>query len=169
MADLRRLTATTGTELQPILIQARELTSNVEVLSEDVAVKLDRLSDIMNSLQLSLETDPDHRRVRDGAGGGAGRIVGNARGRIPLMKDSGFGSFLAGVVIGGLIGAALGLILAPQTGEEFREHVNDFVETKRAEIGDAVNEGRAAAEQARADMVTDYDVAAGAQPEGAAS
>lgn len=54
--DLRRLTATTGTELQPILIQARELTSNVEVLSEDVAVKLDRLSDIMNSLQLSLET-----------------------------------------------------------------------------------------------------------------
>ena len=75
------------------------------------------------------------------------------------MKDSGFGSFLAGVVIGGLIGAALGLILAPQTGEELREHVNDFVETKRAEIGDAVNEGRAAAEQARADMVTDYDVA----------
>jgi len=54
--DLRRLTTTTGTELQPILIQARELTSNAEVLSEDVAVKLDRLSDIMNSLQLSLET-----------------------------------------------------------------------------------------------------------------
>ncbi len=166
--DLRRLTATTGTELQPILIQARELTSNVEVLSEDVAVKLDRLSDIMNSLQLSLETIQITAGPRR-AGGGAGRIVGNARGRIPLMKDSGFGSFLAGVVIGGLIGAALGLILAPQTGEELREHVNDFVETKRAEIGDAVNEGRAAAEQARADMVTDYDVAAGAQPEGAAS
>ena len=85
------------------------------------------------------------------------------------MNDSGFGSFLAGVVIGGLIGAALGLILAPQTGEELREQVNDFVETKKAEIGDAVNEGRAAAEQARAEMVTDYDVAAGAQSEGAAS
>ena len=85
------------------------------------------------------------------------------------MKDSGFGSFLAGVVIGGLIGAALGLILAPQTGEELREQVNDFVENKKAEIGDAVNEGRAAAEQARAEMVTDYDVAAGAQSEGAAS
>ncbi|MGH2382282.1 MAG: YtxH domain-containing protein, partial [Candidatus Limnocylindria bacterium] len=85
------------------------------------------------------------------------------------MKDSGFGSFLAGVVIGGLIGAALGLILAPQTGEEFREHVNDFVENKRAEIGDAVNEGRQAAEQARAEMVTDYDAIAGARPEGAAS
>ena len=41
------------------------------------------------------------------------------------MKDSGIGSFLAGVVIGGLIGAALGLLLAPRTGEEFREQVND--------------------------------------------
>jgi len=85
------------------------------------------------------------------------------------MKDSGIGSFLAGGVIGGLIGAALGLILAPQTGEEFRDHVGDFVENKRAEIGDAVNEGRQAAEQARAEMVTDYDAHAGAQPEGAAS
>jgi uncharacterized protein YoxC len=56
VADLRRLTATTDNELRPILTQARELTSSVEVLSEDVAVKLDRLSDIMNSLQLSLET-----------------------------------------------------------------------------------------------------------------
>jgi hypothetical protein len=32
-----------------------------------------------------------------------------------------------------------------------------------------VNEGRQAAEQARAEMVTDYDAHAGAQPEGAAS
>jgi uncharacterized protein YoxC len=55
-ADLRRLALTADTELRPILTHARELTSNVEVLSEDVAVKLDRLSDIMNSLQLSLDT-----------------------------------------------------------------------------------------------------------------
>ena len=68
------------------------------------------------------------------------------------MNDSGFGSFLAGVVIGGLIGAALGLLLAPQTGDEFREHVGEFVDSKKAEWDDAVNEGRAAAEQARADM-----------------
>lgn len=53
--DLRRLTRTTDTELRPILAHARELTSNAEVLSEDVAVKLDRLSDLMNSLQTSLE------------------------------------------------------------------------------------------------------------------
>ena len=40
--DLRRLTRATDAELRPILAHARELTSNVEVLSEDVAVKLDR-------------------------------------------------------------------------------------------------------------------------------
>jgi hypothetical protein len=55
-ADLRRLTRATDNELRPILNHARELTSNVEVLSEDVAVKLDRLTDLMNSLQHSLET-----------------------------------------------------------------------------------------------------------------
>ena len=55
-ADLRRLTRTTDQELRPILAHTRELTSNVEVLSEDVAVKLDRLTDLMNTLQHSLET-----------------------------------------------------------------------------------------------------------------
>jgi len=54
-ADLRRLTRSTEAELGPLLTHARELTSNVEVLSEDVAVKLDRLSDLMTSLQYSLE------------------------------------------------------------------------------------------------------------------
>ena len=36
------------------------------------------------------------------------------------MKDSGLGSFLAGVLIGGLIGAAVGLLLAPEAGERLR-------------------------------------------------
>jgi uncharacterized protein YoxC len=53
--DLRRLARTTDQELRPILAHARELTSNAEVLSEDVAVKLDRLTDLMNSLQAGLE------------------------------------------------------------------------------------------------------------------
>jgi gas vesicle protein len=78
------------------------------------------------------------------------------------MKDSGFSSFLAGAVIGGFIGAALGLLLAPQTGEELREHVGDYVDSKRAEIDDAVNEGRAAAEQARAGMVAEHEASEGA-------
>jgi gas vesicle protein len=78
------------------------------------------------------------------------------------MKDSGFSSFLAGVVIGGLIGAALGLLLAPQTGEELREHVGDYVDSKKAGFDEAVNEGRAAAEQARAGMVSDFEASEGA-------
>jgi hypothetical protein len=55
-ADLRLLTRTADQELRPILTHARALTSNAEVLSEDVAVKLDRLNDLMNSLQRSLDT-----------------------------------------------------------------------------------------------------------------
>ena len=79
-----------------------------------------------------------------------------------MNRDSGLGSFLAGVVIGGLIGAAIGLLLAPQTGDQLREHVGEFVDGKKAEWDEAVNEGRAAAEQARAGMVGDYDAAEGA-------
>ena len=39
-ADLRRLSRQTDDELRPILAHARELTTNVEILSEDVAVRL---------------------------------------------------------------------------------------------------------------------------------
>lgn len=77
------------------------------------------------------------------------------------MKDSGFGSFLAGIVIGGLIGAAIGLLIAPQTGEELREQVGEFVDTRKATFDEAIEEGRAAAEQARAEMVSDYEAAEG--------
>ncbi|MEO8246290.1 MAG: YtxH domain-containing protein [Chloroflexota bacterium] len=78
-----------------------------------------------------------------------------------MNSDSGFGSFLAGIVIGGLIGAAVGLVLAPQTGEELRAEVGDFVDARRSAFGDAVSEGKAAAEQARAEMLAEYEVEAG--------
>jgi gas vesicle protein len=35
------------------------------------------------------------------------------------------GKFLAGVIVGGAIGALAGILLAPQTGEESREFLND--------------------------------------------
>jgi ABC-type transporter Mla subunit MlaD len=54
-ADLRRLARTADDELKPILAQTRELTGSVEVLSEDMAVKLDRLGDVINNLQAGLE------------------------------------------------------------------------------------------------------------------
>jgi gas vesicle protein len=41
------------------------------------------------------------------------------------------GAFLAGFVIGGLVGAAVALILAPQSGEETRRRISDTSESLR--------------------------------------
>lgn len=40
-------------------------------------------------------------------------------------KSSDLGAFLAGFVIGGLVGAATALILAPQSGEETRSRIKE--------------------------------------------
>lgn len=85
-----------------------------------------------------------------------------------MTRDSGFGSFLAGVVIGGLVGAAVGLILAPQPGTQTREQLGGFVDEKRSQLGEAINEGKAAAARARAELTgsgtaeADADTSAGA-------
>lgn len=83
------------------------------------------------------------------------------------MKDSGIGSFMAGVAIGGLIGAAIGLLLAPASGEETREQVGEFVDGRRTAFGEAISEGRAAAEVARAEMMGAYDADAPSEDEAA--
>jgi gas vesicle protein len=48
-------------------------------------------------------------------------------------SDSEFGSFLAGFVIGGLVGAAVALVLAPQSGAETRSKITG----KGHELADA--------------------------------
>lgn len=55
VGEARRVTSLTEEELRPILAHGRELAGNLEVLSEDVAVKLDRLNDLMNALQRTLD------------------------------------------------------------------------------------------------------------------
>lgn len=40
-------------------------------------------------------------------------------------RDSDLGSFLSGVIIGGLIGAAAALLMAPQSGEETRAVIRE--------------------------------------------
>ena len=70
-----------------------------------------------------------------------------------MNDSSGFGSFVAGLVIGGLIGAAVGLLLAPESGEDMRGQVGEFVDDRMRDFGDAVTEGKAAAEQARTTML----------------
>jgi hypothetical protein len=56
--DLRRLTRTADAELRPILAQVRELTGTFEVMSADIAVRLERLSDVVSSLEAGLEGGP---------------------------------------------------------------------------------------------------------------
>lgn len=41
------------------------------------------------------------------------------------QNDNDFSAFLAGFVVGGLVGAAVALILAPQSGEETRKYIAD--------------------------------------------
>lgn len=42
-----------------------------------------------------------------------------------MSDNNDFGSFLAGFMIGGLVGAAVALLLAPQSGEETRQVIKD--------------------------------------------
>jgi gas vesicle protein len=52
-------------------------------------------------------------------------------------QNSGGAEFFAGLVIGGLVGAALALLLAPQSGEETRAQLRD----KSLEFKDRAEEG----------------------------
>lgn len=78
------------------------------------------------------------------------------------MRDSGLSSFLAGAVVGGFVGAAVGLLLAPDSGPRLREQVGEFVDGRRVAFDDAVSEGRAAAELARAEILGADEAEAGA-------
>jgi gas vesicle protein len=53
-------------------------------------------------------------------------------------NESGFGAFLAGFIIGGLVGAAVALILAPQSGEDTRTQFS----ARGVEWRDRVNQNR---------------------------
>jgi hypothetical protein len=94
------------------------------------------------------------------------RIIEPHGGSTRQMKDSGFTSFLAGIAVGGLVGAAVGLLLAPAPGERLREQVGEFVDDRRAAFDEAVNEGRAAAELARAEMLAAEEEHGAGEPAG---
>ena len=69
-------------------------------------------------------------------------------------RDNDFGAFLAGVVVGGLVGAAVALLLAPQSGEETRTFIHDrsiVLKDKAVEHAEAARiKAEAAASEARA-------------------
>lgn len=70
--------------------------------------------------------------------------------------DLDFGAFLFGILLGGLVGAAAGLLFAPQSGEETRERIRE----KGIEIRDKVEESAVAARAQAEAMARDAKVKA---------
>jgi gas vesicle protein len=62
-------------------------------------------------------------------------------------NDSDIGAFLAGFVVGGLVGAAVALILAPQSGEETRAQIRQKGIELRDRAEESVDEARRKADE----------------------
>ena len=66
-------------------------------------------------------------------------------------SGSEFGAFFAGVIIGGLVGAATALLLAPQSGEETRRQLTKSSVDIRDRAQDSLEDARERAEATIAD------------------
>jgi len=89
-----------------------------------------------------------------------------------MAKDSG-GGFMAGFILGGLIGAALAVLFAPQPGEqtvsmirdkgiELKDRLGDMSpdeakETIKKSVKEAIEEGKVAATRTKEEMLTKLD------------
>jgi gas vesicle protein len=62
-------------------------------------------------------------------------------------SDNIFGSFLAGILIGGLVGAAAALLLAPQSGEETRAQIKEKSIEIRDRAGTTLEDAKSKASQ----------------------
>jgi gas vesicle protein len=70
------------------------------------------------------------------------------KGEIDMSERNGdFGAFLSGFVIGGLVGAAVALLMAPQSGEETRTIIRDKGIELKDKVEQASQETRAKAEE----------------------
>jgi gas vesicle protein len=80
-----------------------------------------------------------------------------------MSDDNDFGTFFAGLIVGGLVGAAVALLMAPQTGEETRGLIRDkgieikdraveYSQVARDRAYDAVEDARMRAELALDDL-----------------
>ena len=67
------------------------------------------------------------------------------------MADRNGSEFFAGLVIGGLIGAAAGVLLAPQSGEETRAQIRDTSLELKDRASETIGEAREKAEAIVAD------------------
>jgi gas vesicle protein len=69
-----------------------------------------------------------------------------------MSEQNDFGAFLIGFIVGGLTGAAVSLLFAPQTGEETRELIQTKAIELRDRAGETVEEARLRAEEALEDV-----------------
>lgn len=67
-------------------------------------------------------------------------------------NDGDVGAFLSGFIIGGLVGAAAALVLAPQSGHETRAQMREKGIELKTRSEDGLQEARARAGQAAAEM-----------------
>jgi gas vesicle protein len=65
-----------------------------------------------------------------------------------MSEKNDFGAFLIGFIVGGLTGAAVSLLFAPQTGEETRTLIHDKAIELRDRASETVEEARLRAEEA---------------------
>lgn len=65
-----------------------------------------------------------------------------------MSDNNDFGAFLIGFIVGGLTGAAVSLLFAPQTGEQTRELIHDKAIELRDRASETVEEARLHAEEA---------------------
>jgi len=69
-------------------------------------------------------------------------------------KDSDLGAFLSGFIIGGLVGAVVALLLAPQSGEETRALIRDKSIELKDKAVETAEEARTRTESAAAEART---------------
>jgi gas vesicle protein len=62
-------------------------------------------------------------------------------------NNSDFGAFVSGFLIGGLVGAAVSLLFAPQSGEETRTLIYDKGIELKDQAGDIIDDTRVRAEE----------------------
>jgi len=101
-------------------------------------------------------------------------------------ENSGGTEFLLGLFVGGMLGAVIGLLLAPRSGEEMRsqlaergielrsefqkragelqERVPAFVEEQRERVEEAIEKGKEAAAKKRQDILAQLDAEKKAGP-----
>jgi len=65
-----------------------------------------------------------------------------------MAENNDFGAFIAGVIVGGLTGAAIALLMAPQSGEEVRGAIREKSIELRDRASETVEEARLRAEKA---------------------